>query len=136
MSRRGAGGTDGGTATFLIGLGMMVAGGYLLLRGIVVRPMHFGFGTVAFRFGGLPITSGMILVPFIFGVGMIFYNGRSIFGWALAAGALLSLVVGVITSINLTMAHMSAFDLLVILILLVGGLGLFLRSLRDQSVRR
>jgi hypothetical protein len=29
---RGAGGTDGGTGTFLIGLIMMIGGGYLLLN--------------------------------------------------------------------------------------------------------
>jgi hypothetical protein len=40
------------------------------------------------------------------------------------------LVVGVIASINFTLVRMSAFDLLVIIILLVGGIGLFLRSLR------
>ena len=35
---RGAGGTDGGSLTFFIGLAMMIAGGYLLLSNIVIRP--------------------------------------------------------------------------------------------------
>lgn len=130
MAKRGAGGTDGGTGNFLLGLIMMCGGGYLLLRGIIVRP-SFGLGTVAFSFGGFAVTSGMILIPFMFGIGMIFYNSRNYVGWLLAIGSIVALVFGVISNINLQLTSMSAFDLLVIIVLLVGGIGLFLRSLRN-----
>ena len=73
----------------------------------------------------------MVLIPFMFGIGMIFYNGRNWIGWILACGALLALIFGVIANTTLQFARMSAFDLIVILVLLVGGLGLFLRSLKD-----
>ncbi len=129
MPYRGAGGNNGGEGAFFLGLIMMIAGGYLLLRGIIVRP-QFGMGSQMFAVGGFPVTTGMVLVPFAFGVGMIFYNARNWFGWLLACGSVIALVVGVIASINFTLIRMSAFDLLVILILLVGGIGLFLRSLR------
>lgn len=132
--KRGAGGTDGGTGAFVLGLIMMIAGGYLLLQAIQVRP-NFGIRSVAFSVGGFPVTSGMVLVPFMFGVGMIFYNMRNWVGWILAGGALVALVAGVIASLNLQMARMSVFELIVILVLLVGGLGLFLRSLRDGARR-
>lgn len=131
MARRGAGGTDGGTGSFVLGLVMMIAGGYLLLQSIVVRP-NFGFGAALFQVGGIPVTSGMVLVPFMFGVGMIFYNARNWLGWGLAGASLIALVAGVIASISLQFARMSVFDLIVILVLLVGGIGLFLRSLRDR----
>ena len=126
---RGAGGTEGGTGSFLIGIIMIIGGGYLLLNSIVVRP-NFGFGAVAFRFGGFSITSGMILIPFMFGVGIIFYNSKNWIGWLLAGGSLIALIFGVIANMQLQLARMSAFDLIVILVLLVGGIGLFLRSLR------
>ena len=132
MAKRGAGGTDGGTGSFLIGLIMMVGGAYLLLNSIIVRP-NFGLGSVAFRVGQLPITSGMVLIPFMFGVGMVFYNSRNWIGWILAGGSLVALVFGVIANMTLQLGRMSAFDLIVILVLLVGGIGLFLRSLRSAS---
>lgn len=127
---RGAGGSDGGTGAFLIGLIMMIGGGYLLLNGIVVRPV-LGFGSRMFGIGGVPITTGMVLIPFMFGVGLIFYNARNWIGWILAVGALVALVFGVLANMTLQLARMSAFDLIVILVLLVGGIGLFLRSLRN-----
>ena len=80
---RGAGGTDGGAGRFIIGLIMFVAGGYILLESVHVHSgMHWG--GAMFNMGGYGVTSGMILVPFIFGVGMVFYNSRNPLGWLLA----------------------------------------------------
>jgi hypothetical protein len=129
MPYRGASGTRGGEGNFFIGIVMMIAVGYLLLRGIMVRP-QFGVGNAMYSIVGFPVTTGLVLVSFAFGVGMIFYNSRNWIGWLLAGGSVVALVVGVIASINFTLVRMSAFDLLVIIILLVGGIGLFLRSLR------
>ena len=128
MAKRGAGGTSGGEGSFIVGLIMMIGGGYLLLQSIVLRPT-FGFRMAMFNAGGVPVTTGMILIVFMFGVGLIFYQGQSRIGWALAAGSILAMVFGVIASTTLMFANMSVFNLLVILILLVGGAGLFLRSL-------
>lgn len=131
---KGAGGTEGGVGEFLIGLFMMCGGFYLLLNSIVVSST-FGFGYPLYGFGlwgGMrSITTGMVLIPFMFGVGMIFYNGKSIVGWLLACGSVAALIFGVITSLNFSLRSMSAFDLLTILVLAMGGLGLFLRSLRS-----
>lgn len=126
----GAGGSDGGTGQFLIGLIMMIGGGYLLLNGIVVRP---SLGGRIFGVGGMPVTSGMILIPLMFGIGLIFYNAKNRIGWIIAGASLIALVFGVIANTTVQFARLSIFDLLVILILLVGGLGLFLRSLRKSG---
>lgn len=131
MPYRGAGGTNGGEGSFFIGLIMMIAGGYLLLRGITVRP-QFGLGNQMYAIGGFPVTTGLVLVPFAFGIGMVFYNSRNWLGWLLTLGSVIALVVGVIASINFSLIGMSAFDLLVILVLLLGGVGLFLRSLKAR----
>jgi len=125
---RGAGGTDGGLMPFLIGFVMMCSGFYMLLNAIVVRS-HFGFGHSLYSMGGFSVTSGMIMIPFIFGVGMIFFNSKNYFGWFLAGGSVAAFVFGVISNINFSFKHMSAFDLIVIFVLAFGGLGLFLRSL-------
>ena len=129
---KGAGGTSGGVGQFFIGLMMMVGGSYLLLNAIVVRST-FGFGYRLYSYGGYGVTSGMVLIPFLFGIALVFYNSRNLAGWLLALGSIAALVFGVISSIRLTLTSMTAFELIMILILAFGGLGLFLRSLRDIS---
>ena len=133
--RTGAGGSDGGTGGFILGLAMMCGGGYMLLQSIIVRS-GFGWGMNMYRFGsGLSVTSGMIFIPFIFGIGMIFYNSRNFIGWLLTLGSITALVLGVIANLHISMKTMSAFALIVILVLTVGGLGLFLRSLRSVEIQ-
>lgn len=132
MNLNNAGGTDGGAMRFLIGIIMICGGGYLLLNSITVRP-SFGFGSAVFSLGGVSITSGMVLIPFLFGVGMVFYNSKNWLGWLLTLGSLTALTFGVLANLNIHFNRMSGFDLVVILVLLVGGIGLFLSSLRSQG---
>ena len=128
---RGAGGTSGGMGTFFVGFLMLCGGIYLLLNSIQISA-PYGFGARLYSVGGYSLTSGMVMIPFMFGVGIMFYDVRKWYGWALAGGALVALIFGVISSINFTFNRMSAFDLIVILVLAVGGLGLLLRSLRSS----
>ena len=129
---RGAGGTEGGAGIFLIGLVMMVAGFYLLLNAIVVD-VSFGFGMRLYGVGGLSITRGMVMIPFVAGVIFVFYNSKNPIGWLLAIGALVALIAGVLVNTQFRFQRMSAFDLITILVLAFGGLGLFLQSLRTLS---
>ncbi len=131
---RGAGGNDGGEGSFFIGLIMMIAGGYLFLRSIHVDH-YLSMGAGLFHVGNFQVTNGMVLIPFLFGVGMIFYNAANKLGWFLAGASAVALFFGIIASINFSLQGMSAFDLITILILFIGGLGLFLRSLKSQKSR-
>ncbi|MCX7112395.1 MAG: hypothetical protein NTX45_20150 [Proteobacteria bacterium] len=135
MNFQGAGGTPGGVGSFIIGFVMMCSGFYLLLQSIDVSN-SFTLGTSLYQMPMMgytaSITSGMLLVPFVFGIGMIFYNGRNKVGWALVVGSVSAMVIGVLAGLRFSMHHMSLFDLLTILVLAIGGLGLFLSSLRSH----
>jgi len=135
---KGAGGTSGGLGQFFIGLIMMCGGFYMLLNAIHVSS-NFGMGMRLYGFsamgGQYNITSGMVIIPFMFGIGLIFYNGKSIIGWLLSIGSITALVFGVISSIRFSFRSMTSFDLIVILVLAMGGLGLFLRSLKTLDER-
>lgn len=132
--RRGAGGTSGGSLAFVIGLIMASAGGYMLLDNIIVSN-SWGFGAPLYRIGyggGFNVTGGALLIPFMFGVGWIFYNARSLWGWILAGGSLAAIIFGVIINLSINLRTMSLLNLIIILVLMVGGLGLFARSLRQS----
>ena len=120
------GGTSGGTGQFIIGLAMLVAGGYLFLDNVAVFTNYrelFGFGHGAF---------GLSLIPLLIGVGWLFFNGKSIVAWFLTGGGLLIIVIGIIARMTVRWQTTSLFNTLLILVFIVGGVGLIARSLKAQ----
>jgi len=76
----GAGGTPGGIGMFFLGFALACAGGWLLTNQVVVSSQYFGSGFVV-PFVNFHMNSfGLSLIPFILGVGFLFYNGKSIIG--------------------------------------------------------
>ena len=75
----------------------------------------------------------IVMETFIFGIGFIFYDCKNFIGWVLAAASLIMLGFGIIASIQFRLRNMSAFELIMILILLVGGIGLFASSLKSYD---
>jgi uncharacterized protein len=121
---RGAGGTSGGIGSFLIGLAMAIAGGYLFMRNVNVST---GYWTV-WGYNGF----GMSLFPLLAGVGTLFFNGKSKLGWLLTFAGVIIIFVGIIASLNVYFATTNLFNTLTMLILLVGGIGLVARSLKEK----
>jgi hypothetical protein len=120
--RRGAGGTPGGVGEFLIGLVMAVVGGYLLTNQVTVTG---GFGTL-WGYSSF----GLSLVPFLLGVAILFFNGRSILGWLLLLAGLAIIFAGILMNLHIYFQPTSLWNTLVMLVLLAGGVGLLARSLR------
>jgi hypothetical protein len=77
---------------------------------------------------------GLSLFPLLIGIGALFYNGRSIFGWLLTSGGALIILVGIVANLHIYFRSTSLFDTLVMLGLLAGGVGLVARSLHDFEI--
>ena len=72
---------------------MVVAGGYLLLTRVTVASGGWYFyGYNAF---------GLSLIPLLVGIGVLFFNGRSVPGWALTTIGALIVVVGILSNLNI-----------------------------------
>jgi len=124
-SQRGPGGTPGGLGEFLIGLAMAVAGGYMLTSHVTVTSGFWTFmGHSAF---------GLSLVPFIFGVAILFFNGRSIVGWLLLFAGVVVILAGILMNLQIYFQSASLYELIVMLVLLFGGIGLLARSFRAHG---
>ena len=121
---RGAGGTPGGLGEFLIGFAMAVAGGYLLTQQVTVTSGYWHlWGYNAF---------GLSLIPLLFGVALLFFNGRSVLGWLLLIAGAAILLAGILMNLQIYFQSTSLFNTLIMLVLLFGGLGLIARSLRSH----
>lgn len=125
MAISGAGGTPGGIGQFLLGFALAVAGGWLLTNQVIVSGgswMLWGYSSF-----------GMSLVPFVLGIALLFFNGRSVIGWLLLIAGLVIIIAGVLVNLHVYFVATSLFNTLLILVLLFGGIGLIARSLRSQD---
>lgn len=117
----GAGGTPGGVIEFLVGLGMSIAGAYLLTQQVTVMS---GFWT----FRGYN-TFGLSLIPLIFGIGILFFNGKSIPGWILLFAGVIIIGAGILMNLQIYFQPTSLFNTIIMLVLLAGGIGLIAKGI-------
>jgi hypothetical protein len=124
MEERGfsdVGGTPGGLGHFLLGLAMACVGGYLLSNRVMVATSYWSFyGQHSF---------GVTLLPLLAGVGLLFWNGRSIAGWLLTGAGAVFIFAGIIANLHIYFAPTTLFETIAMLVLLVGGLGLIARAM-------
>jgi hypothetical protein len=118
---RDVGGTPGGLGKFLLGFVMICVGGYLLTNQVTVAGSYWNF------YGAN--TFGVTLIPMLFGIGLLFWNGRSVAGWALTSAGALFILAGVIANLHIYFRPATLFNTIVMLVLVVGGLGLVARSM-------
>jgi hypothetical protein len=112
---------------FVAGAAMVVAGGYLLLTRVSV--MSGGFQVYGYN------AFGLSLLPLLLGIGVLFYNGRSILGWILATAGAVIIAAAILSNLHLYFQPTSLFDTLMMLGLLAGGFGLVVRSLQPTPGR-
>lgn len=125
MTISGAGGTPGGVGQFLVGFVLAVIGGWLLMNQVTVTSgvwMLWGYHSF-----------GLSLIPFVAGVALLFFRGKSLLGWLLVLAGLAIVLAGVIANLQVYFRPTSLFDTLMMLVLLFGGIGLIARSLRSQG---
>lgn len=120
---RGAGGTEGGIGMFVIGTLMAIAGAYLLTNQVTVTSGYWSLWNGRSGFG-------LSLLPFVIGIGFLFFNGKSIVGWVLTVAGALIVFLGIITHMDIYFRPTTLFNTILMLVLLLGGIGLVARSLR------
>jgi len=118
---KGAGGTPGGIIEFFVGLGMAIAGAYLLTRQVTVSSGYW-------RLWGYN-TFGLSLLPLIFGIGILFFNGKSILGWILLFAGIIVIGTGILMNLQVYFQPTSLFNTIIMLILLAGGIGLVAKGI-------
>lgn len=129
MDIHNVGGTPGGTRTFFLGLVMFLVGGYLLFDHVDV---HGGWWSWS-GLGGYGSSFGLTLIPLLFGIGILFANGQSFVGRLLVGGGFLIIVVGIIANLNIHFRRTSLFNTLLMFVLIVGGIGLVVRSVMPMT---
>lgn len=125
------GGEEGGTGYFLIGLSLFIAGLYFFLDSVRVTSGHYGAvsGMIGRGRNGMETTSmGIVFLPFLIGVGILFYDSSKRWGWWLSAAGLVMLVIEMLSRIKFQM-NIKTSTFLLIFCLIAAGAGLVARGL-------
>lgn len=109
--------------TFIGGVVMTVAGLYWLLSSVTVTT-----GFYSFRLGGLHL-SGLVVVPFLIGIVLLFFNFKSFAGRALTVIGLIIILVSIIMGTRFVFRSTSLYSYLLMLVLLFGGCALILKAI-------
>ncbi len=123
-ARRGVGGTPGGLTEFIIGALMIIVGGYLFFNNLVVSS---SLSVIWGRSG-----SGVALLILLAGIGVLFFSARSRLGWLLVLVGGGIIIINVITNLTVFFRATTFFEMLVMLGLIFGGLGMVARALRPH----
>lgn len=119
-------------ALFLLGIAMCAGGLYLFLSNVEISTNLWGRGSGVTYFGlfkGNGIPSGMITIPFILGIVCMFFAPRSLWAKLLTGLGVLVILLGVISSTDMRFKGTTAFNYLLMVILIFGGAAMVLRIL-------
>jgi hypothetical protein len=119
----GAGGTPGGVPQFFIGLGLAAAGAYLLTQQVTVQSGYWTLGGYnAF---------GLSLVPFVLGIGLLFFDSGSKAGFVLLFLGTVIIAAGILMNLSVYFQPTSLFNTLMMIGMTAAGVGLVFRALRS-----
>ena len=126
-------GNSAGKQLLLLLVGILMCGGGLFLFAQHVRvisPMRLtGFYGNWGLFGGRGLSGGMILIPLIIGIVIWVMFPDNFAGKLVTMLAVLIIVFGIISTIELRLDTISLYELVIMLILIFGGGALALRIL-------
>lgn len=123
MKMNNSGKANSDVMEFFIGLTMLVVGGYLFMKNVMVTTENFFY----FRPFGMQL-DGLIFVPLIASIIFLFYKYNMVS--KICCGLSLAIIlINVIANLRLRWMTTSLFATIVIFVLLFGGLGLVLRNL-------
>lgn len=130
------GGTQGGTGSFFGGIALMALGTWFLFESIKVVTGASGWfsNLLGAGNGGMWNTTsmGIIFVPFLAGIFILFFDAKAKWAWWLTIIGLLVIIIEILSRIQFVMNSKTSHVLLM-LAMIAGGAGLVLKGYRTQS---
>ncbi len=112
--------------TFFLGLLMFAGGVFMILQNVVVRT---SWGTSFYHIGDWSVPNGMIMLPVLIGIVMLFVMEKRIFGWIVFILGLLFILLTVIMSVQISWKTSNAYMFLLMFGLVAAGGGMLMRVL-------
>lgn len=113
---------------FFMGI-MMLAGGLFMIFNNIRVTSSWGMGGYFFHIGSWGIPNGLIMLPLIVGIMMLFMMERKIFGWIVFSAGIVIVLLSVLASTRITWRGSTGFEYVIMFGLTAAGAGLVIREL-------
>lgn len=111
---------------FFFGLLMLSAGLFMIFQNLDVRST---WGTGFLHVGGYSLPNGLIFLPLLIGIVMLFLMDRKVFGWIFIAVGIIIVITAVIMSVNIRWRTTNAYIFIVMFGLALAGGAMVIRQL-------
>lgn len=116
--------------TFFAGLLMFAGGVFMILQNVIVRT---SWGTSFYHIGGWNVPNGLIMLPVLIGIVMLFVMDRKIFGWIVFGLGILFILLTVIMSVSISWKTSNAYVFLLMFGLAAAGGGMLMKVLFSKN---
>lgn len=118
------------TLTLLGGIALFVAGLFWFCNVVSITNGFFSYG---FRIGHMSVSTGAVFIPLIVAIVLVVMNPAKVWRKIFLCISGLFIVMSVILSTRLHLAHLSLFEWVSILVLIFGGGALICKSLFGKN---
>lgn len=118
--------------SFFVGL-LMLAGGLFMIFNNLSVTSSWGMRGYIFHIGSFGMPNGMVMLPIIVGIGMLFLMKRKIFGWVVVAVGIVIVLLSILLSTQIHWRSTSAYIFIIIFGLTAAGAGMVLKELFKKN---
>ena len=120
------GGSDHELLQFLLGFLMLGGGIYWVLNSFDVSS---SWGVGYYSFFGMRITGGVMLIPLLVGIGLLFFLDRKIIGGIVACLGLLVILISLLSSVSFRARYNTLYVYVLMFGMIAAGAGLLIKTL-------
>ncbi|NLT09634.1 MAG: hypothetical protein GXY08_09045 [Ruminococcus sp.] len=113
---------------FFIGL-LLLGGGLFMIFNNLTVSSTWGSGGYFFHIGTFNLPNGMVMLPMIAGIAMLFLMDRKIFGWIVLAIGILIVLLSVLLTTRIYWRSTSAYVFIIMFGMTAAGAGMVLKEL-------
>lgn len=110
--------------SFFVGLILIGIGIFLVFQNTVLTHRFSLTGLIGFN-----PPFGLVLLPLIIGIGMLFYKKNSVFGWILTIFGTIIILLGILMGLDIYFKPVTLYVGILMFGLITAGIGLTLRGL-------
>lgn len=109
---------------FLVGLGLLCGGLFLVLQNTVLTTKFSLIDLLGFN-----PPFGLVILPVLIGIGVLFFNSRSLMGWVMTALGTLIILLGILMGLTIFFRPVTLFQGILMFGLIAAGLGMLAKAL-------